>query len=924
MTLKRAIRYTVVLLFFFILAAAIVLAAFSFFIPHLLETRLLSDLKHQTGISDLSLEVRELDLQGADFGDVRVGPGSEPALVVRSIQIDYSLAGLYQKKIKQVIASGIELYCEFKDGKFGFRGVDLQSLIQRLQSRMGGDSDPSETSGLPALERLIIRNAAVILDINSKLYRIPCEIEILPENATFEQVRCTARIYARGQKFEVTADIDLKTKTVSLTYTAKDVILARFADFTELIDGLAVSGVADLSGTTNLLWEPFTISSHVSSIELRDFRTGVYKVQFQNPLGPQQKQMPLRIQLESVQGAEWELRMSAIAGLTAVPFTLSEIHSRFNFSADALECSGKFTVTPVTTDKGQQNSTAVQISAHVPLRLNYSIRYSDRRNWSFDLTNQISQKESSKINIFNFNHLEAATRAPVVKILGNVSKGKGKATYRLKIPQVNITTGIGRMALPAVFLNGMTTINLNHNGIPATTFSLKLPGSRITADSAEIKIPQLTLSGKSVHNKEKKLNIEALLRWEQCSIVVAEKNAAISGIQGTFPLRWPPRNKVQAGRYSVGRLDYQNKNLGALRGTLQQTAQGIVFTGTHNSRLVPKLSITFQGNTKLFDPNSPETKVHFQLVPAPGGNNIDLGKFLPQAAGVIVGGNFTLDADLVIGKQGLKGSLNTGLNKGYLRMAENKVSIEGIQMAMSIPELSNLRSAPQQHLRYDRAAIGEVEIRNGKIEYQIESLNSVLIEKCQFNWVDGNVDTYAIRISPGIENYRLILYCDRVNLAKLLQQLGVAKVEAEGELNGRIPLHLQDGKLRIDDGFLFSTPGVPRKIRMPDTELLTAGMAPGSPQYVQMELARKALEDYDYGWVKLNIDSQDEDLVIRMQLDGKPANPLPFVYRKDLGRFVKIEAGGQGSIFQGIRLDVNFKLPLNKLLQYREILKMIQ
>jgi len=924
MTFKRAISYTVVILFIFILAAAIVLATFSFFTPHLLETRLLSNLEHQTGISDLSMHVRELDLQGADFSDMRVGPESGPALVVRSIQIDYSLAGLYQKKIKRVSASGIELYCEFKNGKFGFRGVDLESLIQRLQARLGSGSDSSETHAQLALERLLIRDAVIILDIDSKIYRVPCEIDIRPENAAFEQVRCTVLIYARGQKFEVDADIDLNQKTVSVTYAAKDVMIARFADFTGLIEGLSVSGAADLSGTTNLIWDPLAILSHVSSVELRNTRINVYGVQFQNPSGPRKELLPLRIHVKGGQGQPWGLEMSAIAGAAPIPFLLSEINSRFNFSADALQCSGSFRVTPATAEKWLQNPLPVQIAEHVPLNVNYSLHYSDDGTWSFDLTNQVSQKESSKINIFKFNRIEAATQTPVVKISGNVSKGTGKATYTLKIPQINITSDIARMILPAVFLDGTAMLDLNQNGLPATTFNLKLPGSRITSDSAEIKIPQFTLSGKSVHHRETEPNIEALLRWGDCSIAIPQKKTTVSGIQGTFPIRWPPDSNVQMGRFSAGRLNYQNMDLGELSGTLQQTARGILFTGTYNSRLVPKLSLTFQGNSKWFDAGVPETQIQFQLAPAPAGTHIDLGKFLPQAAGVTVGGNFALDANLVFGKKGLRGSLNTSLNNGYLQMPENKASIEGIQMAMSIPELPNPRSAPQQHLRYDRAAIGAVEIRNGKIDFQIESLNSVLIEKSQFKWVDGNVDTYAIRLSPGVEDYRLILYCDRVNLAKMLQQLGVAKVEAEGELNGRIPLHFRNGKLSIDDGFLFSTPGVPRKIRMTDTDLLTAGMAPDSPQYVQMELARKALEDYDYGWVKLQINSEGEDLVIRMQLDGKPAKPLPFVYRKDLGGFATIEAGGQGSIFQGIRLDVNFRLPLNKLLQYKEILKMIQ
>ena len=111
---------------------------------------------------------------------------------------------------------------------------------------------------------------------------------------------------------------------------------------------------------------------------------------------------------------------------------------------------------------------------------------------------------------------------------------------------------------------------------------------------------------------------------------------------------------------------------------------------------------------------------------------------------------------------------------------------------------------------------------------------------------------------------------------------------------------------------------------MKGTEILTAGIPPGTPQYIQMELAREALKDYDYSWAKLNLTTEGEEFLLRLQFDGKPAKLLPFVYKKEIGGFVKVEAGGPGSRFQGIRLDVNFRLPLNKLMQYKDIVNMIQ
>jgi hypothetical protein len=181
-----------------------------------------------------------------------------------------------------------------------------------------------------------------------------------------------------------------------------------------------------------------------------------------------------------------------------------------------------------------------------------------------------------------------------------------------------------------------------------------------------------------------------------------------------------------------------------------------------------------------------------------------------------------------------------------------------------------------------------------------------------------------MRLVPGVEEYHVTFYCDRLNLAQVLEQFGAASAEGQGSVNGRIPLQYAKGQIHFNDGFLFSTPGEGGKIHLSGTDILTAGIPPDTPQYVQMELAREALKDYDYSWAKLNITSQGEELLLQMQMDGKPAKTLPFVYSKDIGGFMKVEANAKGSKFQGIRLDVNFRLPLNKLLQYKELINMIQ
>jgi hypothetical protein len=108
-------------------------------------------------------------------------------------------------------------------------------------------------------------------------------------------------------------------------------------------------------------------------------------------------------------------------------------------------------------------------------------------------------------------------------------------------------------------------------------------------------------------------------------------------------------------------------------------------------------------------------------------------------------------------------------------MEEKKISVEGIHVSLSIPDLLEMRSDPKQQMLFEKAALGNITVSDGKIEFQVESARTFFIEKSGFKWCNGSVYTQAMRISSGINDYDLILYCDRLNLAEILDQFGAAK-----------------------------------------------------------------------------------------------------------------------------------------------------
>ena len=177
-----------------------------------------------------------------------------------------------------------------------------------------------------------------------------------------------------------------------------------------------------------------------------------------------------------------------------------------------------------------------------------------------------------------------------------------------------------------------------------------------------------------------------------------------------------------------------------------------------------------------------------------------------------------------------------------------------------------------------------------------------------------------MRIQPDMKKLDLTLFANRLNLAQVLNQLGVARASGQGTVNGRIPLRWADGAMLFDDGFLYSTPGQTGTIQVTDTADLLQGLPKDTPQFIQLDIATEALKDYTYNWARVGIDSRDDLLMVSLKLDGRPNQLLPFAYNQERGMFQRIEGRGQAE-FLGINIDLNFKSPMNQILHYKDLLR---
>jgi hypothetical protein len=179
-------------------------------------------------------------------------------------------------------------------------------------------------------------------------------------------------------------------------------------------------------------------------------------------------------------------------------------------------------------------------------------------------------------------------------------------------------------------------------------------------------------------------------------------------------------------------------------------------------------------------------------------------------------------------------------------------------------------------------------------------------------------------VVPDSREYNVTLFCSELKLSEILSQLGLAKARGAAALSGELPVTWKNGKISFNSGFLHSTPGEGGTIQVDAMQDLVDAIPEGTAQRGQLELAREAVRDFEYKWVRIKADTVGDDLLVRLSVDGKPASTLPFVYKREFGGFMRVTGDVKGSNFQGLRLDVNFSVPLDRILLYKDITRMIE
>ncbi len=900
-------------LFLLALAVLIVISAFLmvyFYLPGCLESSILPQLAKEMGIEKFTVGVRRIGLTGVDIENLEIGGKDATAVNIQSARLDYSpWEVLSRRKINRIALSGIVLNLEVKpDGQIVLPGLPLP------KSQSSGASGKSGEMPVKIGE-IQIRNATINCVWKGRRYAISAEITLIPRDSDWDRTMINIVLTPRGEVIEIKSHYNRITENLEFKLNTPEINLARFADlFVMAPEKISASGLLKLTCEGKIGLNPLLINKLNITGELRESDISIKNMKIFN-----QGNQPAKFTV-SARVSQWEI---SVAGLTVacadIPLKISRFYSSLYLGKQIIKSNGEF--------RFELPKFAVP-GSRAEVTGGYLFNLTNGKNWEFHLADNLYSgknpvKSTTAAMTYDGTELSGTMKGFDFSASGDLSAKTGNGVWRCLLFKLNAKSKPAGWQAEIPEANFKLPVGFQQQPEQPVILSmkpeLKLKSVKGGFKDKDFQVSNVKLAAAAVMLPGKKLSATGNLSLDTAGILAMKGKLNLGGMSLNLPFRWPKADNPNTGSLSVSRIVYGAYDFGAMKLQVHQDGTECEFIGECNPEILPNLKVQLAGQfgksapDKLFKANF-DFAIPKYAVPGPVG----LGKLAPNIKNIEVSGEFDVAGQASYGERGFKCRIETRVKDGIvnlLKEGQPAGKITGINLNLEMENLLKLRSAPSQMLTFRQATFGQFAARDGKIEFHIESPTSYLVEKAEFGWCGGNVSANSMRIKPGKHDYAVTLYCDRVMLEKVLDQFSAGDVEAKGVMNGKLPLEFKDSKLKFKDGFLYTTPGVSGNIKLGGTEFLTAGLTPGSIKFHNMELTREALRDFNYNWAKLKFNSDEKILVVGLQLDGKPASPLPFVYSEQFGTYVKTNVLVKSKgLLRPMVLNVNFKIPLDDLI----------
>ncbi|MFP4445638.1 MAG: YdbH domain-containing protein, partial [Desulfosudaceae bacterium] len=842
--------------------------AVNVFLTEYVESRLIPETAARYGIDAARVEIVKIGLDEIVISPVRLGQPERPFLEATAVTIRYTPWGLFQRHIEEAAVRGLTLNADLREGTLTLPGWQRPANSPEPAGEEPGKA-AAAFSWPVTCGKLSLGPAMINLTLPDRRIQLPLSLVLTPADQTMEVIDGRLHLPWRGQPITVEARAELDPGLVTARLTAPSLDLDRLSDFTAALPGLDLSGTAAVNGHLEARLRPNT-SQPVSLIRAGlELELAAGRLEYQSlRLEPDDSTAAVRLALDRSEDNAWKITLANLRLEQPAFLRLDRLQARMLPVPASDRWQGDFAA-DLAPSPGVSNQSPALLD---PLKLAGTVRasLSDSGRWELSLRGGPPPEKSNPAEYrWQAADIRLTLPAPALTLTGEGGPGRAEIKADLRLPRIEISPAAdtaGTVKLADLALQGR--MNMAATTGQSTSFSgdLRLSTGQIAAPGSQVTIRQSRLF---------------------------------------LPLQWPDP-AASGGELTIGPVSWQGRDLGAWQGTLRQAGKSLELAADYQpgrllTGLTGRLSARVDGKSPAAQKGQAaaiDTTLMFSHDGS--GPEIDLGRFIDKAAGIMVNGDLAGTVKFVVREGRPDARLTARLDDGSVRLPKKNLALTGLAADLIMPDLLTRQSEPAQLLSFAQAELGEIRLTDGRIRFQLEQEGTLFVEQGAFQWCRGHVYSQPTRIAPGRNDYDLTLYCDRLNLAEVLAQIGGIRADGQGTVSGRIPVQYRAGDIGIDDGFLFSAPGKGGIIHLSKTEILTSGLSKTSPQYGQIDLAREALRNYQYDWAKVLFNSEADNLRVRLQFDGRPTHSLPFVYDKKKGGFVRTENNQTRSEFEGI------------------------
>jgi hypothetical protein len=251
---------------------------------------------------------------------------------------------------------------------------------------------------------------------------------------------------------------------------------------------------------------------------------------------------------------------------------------------------------------------------------------------------------------------------------------------------------------------------------------------------------------------------------------------------------------------------------------------------------------------------------------------------------------------------GWEESFDFRFHDGFFSTEDMSVMLDGLSLQLHSTALSSMKTGAAQRVSWNKMNLDGVSLGEGALLWQWEEEQRLFIESMKTEWCGGKVQLLPMRLNFPTDELALTLYCESIQLDQLLQQFQVGDVEGQGDLGGRLSIQIKDGQLDFDDAYLYTAPAKEGSLKLHQAH----GLDQAAMAQNQLMLVRECLKDYRYRWARIGVDTDTQGLVLRLQMDGRPAGLLPFRFDVKTAEFV-YDPNSAGVDLKGLKLNTNFR-----------------